>query len=82
MKNLTFISINETDYLHREPQFHYLYTICIILIIMFILGIILNISTILYSIIQLKKHEPKYILIINLAIADLVYIMGIPMFVS
>ncbi len=82
MKNLTFISINETDYLQTEPQFHYLYTICIILIIMFILGIILNVSTILHSIIQLKKHEPKYILIINLAIADLVYIMGIPMFVS
>jgi hypothetical protein len=82
MKNLSFISINETDLFQTEPQYHYLNTICIILILMFVFGIILNIGTISHTIIRHKKLEPKNILIINLAIADLVYIMGIPMFVS
>jgi hypothetical protein len=79
MKNQTKIEIfsNESitildSYNLRTP---YLYTVSMILLLIFIFGVIFNIISIIH-LIKFKKLQPINILIINLAIADLFYIMG------
>lgn len=80
MKNQTIIDIfsNESitifeSYNLRTP---YLYTVSMILLLIFIFGVIFNIISIIHLLIKFKKLQPINILIINLAIADLFYIMG------
>ena len=57
----------------------YVVTLSVVLCLIFILGVIFNIISIL-TILIAKAFQPINILILNLAIADLVYIAGVPLF--
>ena len=60
---------------------NYVNALSIILLIIFIFGILFNIISIIV-ILRYKKLQPINLLILNLALADIVYTSGIPMFVS
>lgn len=64
-----------------NSMFSYVNSITIILAIIFVFGIILNTFSI-FVILKSSKLEPINLLILNLALADLVYIAGIPLFVA
>lgn len=57
----------------------YVISLSVILLITFILGIIFNLISIL-TILIARAFQPINILILNLATADLVYIIGVPLF--
>lgn len=59
----------------------YVQSVSIVLVIIFILGITLNMLSIII-ILRSTKPQPVYLLILNLALADIVYTAGIPLFVT
>jgi len=79
MKNETlkeiFPSDSEIDAEYSNPNAPYLFTLSIILLVIFIIGIVLNIISIIH-LAKCKRLQPINIFIANLAIADLIYIMG------
>ena len=82
MKNKKIIFILNDSEIISDNEFwimnsadHYSFTLSIILLLMFIFGIIFNIISIIH-LLKCKKLQAINILIINLAVADLLYIMG------
>jgi hypothetical protein len=78
----TYQNITEYSYDYIEVESHSIQSKTIFLVILTILlifGIILNAVSIL-AIINSKKYENISILILNLAFADIVYLIGIPFF--
>lgn len=61
---------------------NYINGILIFLLFIFICGVIFNIISIIAILKIKKKLQPINILILNLALADIIYATGIPMFVS
>lgn len=59
----------------------FLYTFFIVLFLIFMLSLLLN-SISIASIVSTRAFTPINLLIMNLAIADLTYTLGIPMFIS
>jgi hypothetical protein len=60
----------------------YIFTISAVLLIIFVLGIIFNLVSLLSIIFGKKPIQPIKLLILNLALADFIYILGIPLFLS
>lgn len=60
----------------------YINSITISLAVIFLAGIILNLISIIVILNEKKKLQPIKILILNLALADIIYTLGIPLFVS
>lgn len=60
----------------------YVFSISAILLVIFFLGIIFNLISFLSILFGKKTIQPIKLLILNLALADLIYILGIPLFLS
>ena len=60
----------------------YINSITISLAVIFLAGITLNLISIIVILNEKKKLQPIKILILNLALADIIYTLGIPLFVS
>lgn len=60
----------------------YVFSISAILVVIFFLGIIFNVISLLSILFGKKAFQPIKLLILNLALADLIYILGIPLFLS
>ena len=81
MENLTsnLSELYSTDVLESNKKLTvmaYANTVIFVLGIIFVVGIFLNLTSII-AIIRTKKLEPITLLILNLALADIVYIAGI-----
>ena len=74
--------INFSDFEEETIQFgSWIYTLTVILSGLFVFGILFNLLSIL-SILLAKAFNSINLLIINLAIADITYALGIPMFLT
>lgn len=57
------------------------YSFCVLLLLIFVFSILFNFISIV-SILVARAYTPINVLIINLALADFIYSLGIPMFIS
>ena len=70
------VNINNTESNGiRHSNSAYVHILAVCLAIVFVLGLMLNIVSI-GTILKTKKMQPTFILILNLAFADILYILG------
>jgi hypothetical protein len=79
--------VNSTNSTFEEEKPNYMMipyinSITISLAVIFLAGITLNLISIIVILNEKKKLQPIKILILNLALADIIYTLGIPLFVS
>lgn len=75
----TKFSLLEMDLINNHQSINVIFTV--VLFVVFVAAFILNLLSIL-SILSAKAYTPINLLILNLAIADLTYSLGIPMFAA
>ncbi len=87
-KDFSFLNVsskwNETVELSEDPNsiITYVFSISALLLITFVLGIVFNLISILSILFSKKSIQPIKLLILNLALADFIYILGIPLFLA
>ena len=75
MEDSNFTNITEDIGDTSHPKSSYVVGVTVCLAIMFAVGLLLN-SVSMNTIVKTKKMQPTYMLILNLAFADFLYMLG------